>query len=99
MDIMVPPREVENLEAELTGLNYSLMIPDVQKLIDLEKISAAGGHKVSAGELQPQTDLRENIMRFLGGVLSILRGSLFTWDSHFEFLSPCADKNLNRKNL
>ena len=51
MDIMVPPREVENLEAELTGLNYSLMIPDVQKLIDLEKISAAGGHKVSAGEL------------------------------------------------
>jgi hypothetical protein len=45
---MVPPGEVGQLEADLSGLSYSLLIPDVQKLIDLEKVSAHGA-KISAG--------------------------------------------------
>ncbi len=49
MDIMVPPAEVKNLEADLAGLSYELMIPDVQKLIDLEKRSTAGSQKADAG--------------------------------------------------
>jgi hypothetical protein len=46
---MVPPAEVKNLEADLAGLSYELMIPDVQKLIDLEKRSTAGSQKADAG--------------------------------------------------
>ncbi len=49
VDIMVPPAEVKNLEADLAGLAYELMIPDVQKLIDLEKRSMAGSQKADAG--------------------------------------------------
>jgi len=48
---MVPPGKVTNLESDLTGLNYTVMIPDVQKLIDLEKkASSSAGLKVNAGK-------------------------------------------------
>jgi len=42
VDIMVPPGKQEQLESdlELKGISYEVMIPDVQKLIDLEKIAA-----------------------------------------------------------
>jgi len=42
VDIMVPPGKQEQLESdlELKGISYEIMIPDVQKLIDLEKIAA-----------------------------------------------------------
>lgn len=42
VDIMVPPGMHEQLEAdfELKGISYEIMIPDVQKLIELEKIAA-----------------------------------------------------------
>jgi hypothetical protein len=50
VDIMVPPDKVKNLESDLSGLSYSIMIPDVQKLIDLEKMaSSSAGHKHTAG--------------------------------------------------
>merc|ERR1712179_470420 len=43
VDIMVPPGKQEQLESdlELKGISYEIMIPDVQKLIDLEKIAAS----------------------------------------------------------
>jgi len=42
VDIMVPPGLQGQLETdlELKGISYELMIPDVQKLIELEKIAA-----------------------------------------------------------
>ena len=42
VDIMVPPGKQEQLENdfELKGISYEIMIPDVQKLIELEKIAA-----------------------------------------------------------
>lgn len=42
VDIMVPPGKQEQLEAdlELKGISYEIMIPDVQKLIELEKVAA-----------------------------------------------------------
>jgi len=42
VDIMVPPGKQEQLEAdlELKGISYEIMIPDVQKLIELEKLAA-----------------------------------------------------------
>jgi hypothetical protein len=50
VDIMVPPGKVGSLESDLTGLSYSIMIPDVQKLIDLEKIpSSSAVHKPTGG--------------------------------------------------
>jgi hypothetical protein len=50
VDIMVPPGKVGSLESDLTGLSYSIMIPDVQKLIDLEKITASSAdHNPTAG--------------------------------------------------
>merc|ERR1719391_377088 len=41
-DVMVPPRFIPAFTADLTaqGLTFELMIPDVQKLIELEKIAA-----------------------------------------------------------
>jgi hypothetical protein len=49
---MVPPGKVESLESDLTGLSYSIMIPDVQKVIDLEKVaSSSAGHKLTAGKI------------------------------------------------
>jgi len=49
VDIMVPPGKVGSLESDLTGLSYSIMIPDVQKVIDLEKVaSSSAGHKLTA---------------------------------------------------
>ncbi len=48
---MVPPGKVKNLESDLNGLSYSIMIPDVQKVIDLEKVaSSSAGHKLTAGK-------------------------------------------------
>ena len=40
VDIMVPPMFVHQLEADLAlvGMSYSLMIPDVQDLIQREKV-------------------------------------------------------------
>ena len=42
VDIMVPPGKQEQLETdlELKGISYEIMIPDVQKLIELEKLAA-----------------------------------------------------------
>jgi len=42
VDIMVPPGKQEQLETdfELKGISYEIMIPDVQKLIELEKVAA-----------------------------------------------------------
>jgi len=42
VDIMVPPGKQEQLESdlELKGISYEIMIPDVQKLIELEKLAA-----------------------------------------------------------
>jgi hypothetical protein len=52
VDIMVPPGKVESLESDLTGLSYSIMIPDVQKVIDLEKVaSSSAAHKLTAGKV------------------------------------------------
>jgi hypothetical protein len=49
---MVPPGKVGSLESDLTGLSYSIMIPDVQKVIDLEKVaSSSAGHKLTAGKI------------------------------------------------
>merc|ERR1712106_615096 len=44
VDIMVPPGKQAHLETdlELKGISYDIMIPDVQKLIDLEKLAAPG---------------------------------------------------------
>ena len=63
MDIMVPPAEAQRLEADLAGLSFKVLIPDVQKLIDLEKIPA-GGNKLAAGRNQqscalPQQNLSQ----------------------------------------
>jgi hypothetical protein len=55
---MVPPGKVKNLESDLTGLSYSIMIPDVQKVIDLEKIaSSSAAHKLTAGKIKKKISL------------------------------------------
>jgi murein tripeptide amidase MpaA len=44
VDIMVPPGRHDQLgqDLELKGISYEMMIPDVQKLIDLEKVASSG---------------------------------------------------------
>jgi hypothetical protein len=94
---MVPPGKMKNLESDLTGLSYSIMIPDVQKVIDLEKVaSSSAGHKLTAGKISQNYSISLcNVAPCTGKPLLMFAARIFFLKGSF----PAALFQKNHKKL
>ena len=69
VDIMVPPKYIHQMEADFSirGMSYEVMIPNVQDLIELEKVKADTKEAVSADHPMTWTEYHplEDMYSFL----------------------------------